>query len=191
MLPKKNCLNPRKLVLLPLLKSFVNKRPDQYKKPSLFLFLFVSREERGSVVETAMMKVAPQRVTLTQSQTQIPTALINLWRRKKWKTRMRRKRRVKVRNQISSVRFYLQKDSSVSLFPVFITQQFLPLSSSLLMMKRKNKRKMLKRTRKRRRSPKMTLPDRGLSTGPALCSWGASPPPFPRLRLLLWVEWMC
>lgn len=34
----------------------------------------------------------------------------------------------------------------------------------------------------------MMLPDLGRSTRPALCSWGASLPPFPELRLFQWVN---
>lgn len=57
--------------------------------------------------------------------------------------------------------------------------------SALLMKKRRSQRRAPRRRRKRRRRPKTTLPGRGPSTGPALCSWGASPPPFPKLRSLL------
>lgn len=58
---------------------------------------------------------------------------------------------------------------------------------SLLIKKRRSQRRAPRRRRRKRRRPKMTLPGRGPSTGPALCSWGASPPPFQKLRSLLWV----
>lgn len=44
------------------------------------------------------MKPAPQRATQSLIQIQIPTALTNLKRRKRWKRKMMRKRRVKVGN---------------------------------------------------------------------------------------------
>ena len=93
-LPKKKYLKPRRSVLLLLSNSAANERKTWNKYSSSFN----SREERGSAVETVMMKAAPQRATLTLIQTPTPTAQTNLWRRKRWKTRMRRKRKVKVRN---------------------------------------------------------------------------------------------
>lgn len=57
------------------------------------------------------MKAVPQRASLTLTPTQIPTALINLRRRK---TRMRRKRKVTVRI------ITLISDDTVSMLPVFI-----------------------------------------------------------------------
>lgn len=139
--------------------------------------LYISREGRGSAAETAMMKPAPRRATLTPIQTQTPTAPINPRRRKRRKTRMRRKRRVKVGIH-TDVICILRWPFRVFIAPASVV-------FSLQIKKRRNQRRTPKRKRKKRRSLKTTLLDRGPSTGPALCSWGASPPPFQRLRSLL------
>lgn len=82
----------------------------QESKPYLRLFCYrsiwsdsdsvnlpdISWGGRGSAAATATTKPAPRRATRILIQTQIPTALINPRRRKRWKTRMMRKRRAKV-----------------------------------------------------------------------------------------------
>lgn len=138
------------------------------------LLAFGRREESESAVETAMMKPAPQRATLTQTPS--PTAQTNLWRKKSSRTRMWRKMRVKVRKSMYAAwyDFSMWIQSSLAPFIVF-------------MVKMRSQRRTLKRTGRKRRSPKMTPPDPDRCTGPALCSCEALPPPFPRRRLWQWV----
>lgn len=95
-LPYRNCLSPRRLVFISAMHIYYFEKKKGLNVP---LLGFHSQEEKGNTVETVMMmKPAPPRANRTLIQIQTPIALTNL-KRGKMRTRMRRKKRGKVRNR--------------------------------------------------------------------------------------------